>query len=86
MSGWEWEWRRRVTHANNDALMDQLKVINGKLDRMDGGMESLATELRVMSETTSGLQVLRNHDQKAFADLKSRVDKIEQRLDGLEQH
>ncbi len=62
-----------------------LRDIRGDMAKMASNMATMAAEMGAMRQHLSGITTLQDHDHGDIAELKIRLDRIEQRLELVDQ-
>jgi len=62
-------------------VLEQLRVIRGDLGKLFGEMQTMRVEMTAMRQHMAGMLTIQEHDHVDIADIKSRLDRIEKRLE-----
>lgn len=65
----------------DNILLEHMRAIRGHLARIDNAMDTLRAEMTATRHTVQGMQALQDHDHGDIAAIKLRIDRIEQRLE-----
>lgn len=65
-------------------VLEHLRAIRLDMARLADSMRTMQTEMSAMRQHLAGVVTLQEHDHGDIAALKSRVDRIEKRLDLVE--
>jgi hypothetical protein len=65
-----------------DSLVpEQLRVIRGDLGKLFSEMQTMRVEMTAVRQHMAGMLTIQEHDHVDIADIKSRLDRIEKRLE-----
>ena len=62
-------------------ILEQLRSMRTEMGRMSDRMDTLATEMRAIRHQHAAVTTLQEHDHGDVATIKVRLDRIERRLD-----
>lgn len=62
-------------------MLEHLRAMRADIARMPNRMETLAAEMTAVRHHIAGMSSLQDHDHVEIAEIKSRLDRIEQRLE-----
>jgi hypothetical protein len=65
-------------------VLEHLRAIRADMVRLADSMRTMQSEMSAMRQHLAGVVTLQEHDHGDIAALKSRVDRIEKRLDLVE--
>ncbi|MEM1088544.1 MAG: hypothetical protein AAGH90_12530 [Pseudomonadota bacterium] len=65
----------------DNILLEHLRVIRSDIGRLADRMDTVAAEMRATRQTVGAIAGLQDHDHEDIAGLKTRLDRIEQRLE-----
>ena len=65
----------------DNILLEHLRSIRADMSRMADRMDTIAAEMRATRQHVPGLTSLQNHDHADIAQIKTRLDRIERRLE-----
>ncbi|MBR1199050.1 hypothetical protein JQ634_28050 [Bradyrhizobium sp. AUGA SZCCT0240] len=65
----------------DNLVLEQLPVIRGDLGKLFNEMQTMRVELTAMRQHMAGMLTIQEHDHVDIADIKSRLDRIEKRLE-----
>jgi uncharacterized sporulation protein YeaH/YhbH (DUF444 family) len=68
----------------DNLVIEHLRAIRADMARLADSMRTMQTEMSAMRQHLAGVVTLQEHDHGDIAALKSRVDRIEKRLDLVE--
>ena len=64
----------------DNILLEHLRAIRTDMSRMADRMDTITAEVRATRQTVSAIAGLQDHDHEDIAVIKTRLDRIEQRL------
>jgi hypothetical protein len=68
--------------ANTDNLvLEHLRPIRSDIARLANRMETMSVELTAIRQHLGGVVTIQDHDHGDIAEIKSRLDRIERRLE-----
>jgi hypothetical protein len=67
-------------------VLEHLRAIRGDIGRMADDVRGLRTEMTAMRQHMAGIVTIQEHDHSDIATLKVRVDRIERRLELVDDH
>jgi hypothetical protein len=68
--------------ANTDNLvLEHLRAIRSDIARLANRMETMSVELTAIRQHLGGVVTIQDHDHGDIAEIKSRLDRIERRLE-----
>ena len=70
-----------MTEEMTNLVLEHLRAIRRDMARMENNTRVMQAEMTALRHQFSGVQVLQDNDHGEVADLKLRIDRIEQRLD-----
>ncbi|MDJ0920766.1 MAG: hypothetical protein QNI84_06530 [Henriciella sp.] len=62
-------------------ILEHLRAIRSDMGRMADRMDTVAAEMRATRQHVAGLTSLQDHDHADIAHIKTRLDRIEERLE-----
>jgi hypothetical protein len=62
-------------------ILEHLRAIRGDIAKMADGMQTMSAEMTAMRQHLSGVVTIQEHDHSDIASIKSRLDRIERRLE-----
>jgi hypothetical protein len=62
-------------------VLEQLRAIRGEIGKLVGEMHTMRVEMTAMRQHMAGSLTIQEHDHVEIADIKSRLDRIEKRLE-----
>jgi hypothetical protein len=62
-------------------VLEQLRVIRGDLGKLFNEMQTMRVEMTAMRQHMAGMLTIQEHDHVDIAGIKSRLDRIEKRLE-----
>ena len=65
----------------DNLVLEYLRAIRSDMAKMANEMHSMRIEMTAMRHVMTGHSIQLDHDDTEIADLKTRVDRIEKRLD-----
>jgi hypothetical protein len=65
----------------DNLVLEYLRAIRGDMTKMATEMHMMRIEMTAMRHVMTGHSIQLDHDHTEIADLKTRVDRIEKRLD-----
>ncbi|MBA2402190.1 MAG: hypothetical protein H0V72_26545 [Bradyrhizobium sp.] len=65
-------------------VLEQLRVIRGDLGKLFSEMQTMRVEMTAMRQHMAGMLTIQEHDHVDIAGIKSRLDRIEKRLELVE--
>jgi hypothetical protein len=65
----------------DNLLLEQSRVIRGDLGKLFNEMQTMRVEMTEMRQHMAGMLTIQEHDHVDLAGIKSRLDRIEKRLE-----
>ena len=65
----------------DNLVLEQLRVIRGDLGKLFNEMQTMRVEMTAMRQHMTGMLTIQEHDHVDIAGIKSRLDRIEKRLE-----
>ncbi len=65
----------------DNLVLEQLRVIRGDLSKLFNEMQTMRVEMTAMRQHMAGMLTIQEHDHVDIAGIKSRLDRIEKRLE-----
>ena len=65
----------------DNLVLEQLRVIRGDLGKVLSEMQTMRAEMTSMRQHMAGMMTIQEHDHVDIAGIKSRLDRIEKRLE-----
>jgi hypothetical protein len=65
----------------DNLVLEQLRVIRGDLGKLFQEMQTMRVEMTAMRQHMAGMLTIQEHDHVDIAGIKSRLDRIEKRLE-----
>jgi hypothetical protein len=65
----------------DNLVLEQLRVIRGDLGKLFNEMQTMRVEMTAMRQHMAGMLTIQEHDHVDIAGIKSRLDRIEKRLE-----
>jgi hypothetical protein len=65
----------------NNLVPEQLCVIRGEMGKLVGEMQTMRVEMTAVRQHMAGMLTIQEHDHVDIAGIKSRLDRIEKRLE-----
>jgi hypothetical protein len=62
-------------------VLEQLRVVRGEIGKLFGEMQTMRVEMTAMRQHMAGMLTIQEHDHVDIAGIKSRLDRIEKRLE-----
>ena len=62
-------------------VLEQSRVIRGDLSKLFSEMQTMRVEMTAMRQHMAGMLTIQEHDHVDIAGIKSRLDRIEKRLE-----
>lgn len=62
-------------------ILEHLRAIRSDIAKMADGMQTMSAEMTAMRQHLSGVVTIQEHDHSDIASIKSRLDRIERRLE-----
>jgi hypothetical protein len=69
-----------MTEPDN-IILEHLRAIRGDIAKMADGMQTMSVEMTAIRQHLSGVVTIQEHDHSDIANIKSRLDRIERRLE-----
>jgi regulator of replication initiation timing len=66
-------------------VLEQLPAIRGEMGKLVSEMQTMRVEMTAMRQHMSGMLTIQEHDHVDIAAIKSRLDRIEKRLELADQ-
>ena len=61
--------------------LEQLRAIRGELGKVANEMQTMRVEMTTMRQHMAGMMTIQEHDHVDIAGIKTRLDRIEKRLE-----
>ena len=65
----------------DNLVLEQLRAIRGDLGRVADEMQTMRVEMTAMRQHMAGMMTIQEHDHVDIAGIKSRLERIEKRLE-----
>jgi hypothetical protein len=65
----------------DNLVLEHLHVIRGDMSKLVGEMQTMRVEMTAMRQHMAGMMTIQEHDHVDIAGIKSRLDRIEKRLE-----
>ena len=65
----------------DNLVLEQLRAIRGELGRVANEMQTMRVEMTAMRQHMAGMMTIQEHDHVDIAGIKTRLDRIEKRLE-----
>jgi hypothetical protein len=65
----------------DNLVLEQLCAIRGELGKVANEMQTMRVEMTAMRQHMAGMMTIQEHDHVDIAGIKSRLDRIEKRLE-----
>lgn len=65
----------------DNIILEHLRAIRGDIAKMADGMQTMSVEMTAIRQHLSGVVTIQEHDHSDIANIKSRLDRIERRLE-----
>jgi hypothetical protein len=65
----------------DNLMLDHLRAIRGDIAKMADWMHTMSVEMTAMRQHLAGVVTIQEHDHGDLATIKSRLERIEKRLD-----
>lgn len=65
----------------DNLVLEQLRAIRGEIGKLAGEMQTMRVELTAVRQHMAGMLTIQEHDHADIAGIKSRLDRIEKRLE-----
>jgi hypothetical protein len=65
----------------DNLVLEQLRAIRGELGKVANEMQTMRVEMTAMRQHMAGMMTIQEHDHVDIAGIKSRLDRIEKRLE-----
>ena len=62
-------------------VLEQLRAIGGDIGRLVNEMQTMRVEMTAMRQHMAGMMTIQEHDHVDIAGIKTRLDRIEKRLE-----
>jgi hypothetical protein len=62
-------------------VLEQLRVVRGEIGKLFSEMQTMRVEMTAMRQHMAGMLTIQEHDHVDIAGIKSRLDRIEKRLE-----
>ena len=72
---------RRLMVEPDNLVLEQLRAIRGELGKVAGEMQTMRVEMTAMRQHMAGMMTIQEHDHVDIAGIKSRLERIEKRLE-----
>ena len=70
-----------MTDDTTNLVLEHLRAIRSDIARLANRMETMAVELVPIRQHLGGVVTIQDHDHGDIAEIKSRLDRIERRLE-----
>jgi hypothetical protein len=65
----------------DNLVLEQLRAIRGELGKVADEMQTMRVEMTAMRQHMAGMMTIQEHDHVDIAGIKSRLERIEKRLE-----
>jgi hypothetical protein len=65
----------------DNLMLEQLRGIRGELGKVANEMQTMRVEMTAMRQHMAGMMTIQEHDHVDIAGIKSRLERIEKRLE-----
>ena len=65
----------------DNLILEQLRVVRGEIGKLFNEMQTMRVEMTAMRQHMAGMLTIQEHDHVDIAGIKSRLDRIEKRLE-----
>ena len=65
----------------DNLVLEQLRAIRGELGRVANEMQTMRVEMTAVRQHMAGMMTIQEHDHVDIAGIKTRLDRIEKRLE-----
>jgi hypothetical protein len=65
----------------DNLMLEQLRAIRGELGKVANEMQTMRVEMTAMRQHMAGMMTIQEHDHVDIAGIKSRLERIEKRLE-----
>jgi hypothetical protein len=65
----------------DNLMLEQLRAIRGELGKVANEMQTMRVEMTAMRQHMAGMMTIQEHDHIDIAGIKSRLERIEKRLE-----
>lgn len=65
----------------DNIILEHLRAIRGDISKLNNRMDTLAAEMLATRQTIRGMSTLQDHDHADITAVKTRLDRIEKRLE-----
>ena len=65
----------------DNLVLEQLRAIRGELGKVANEMQTMRVEMTAMRQFMAGMMTIQEHDHVDIAGIKTRLDRIEKRLE-----
>ena len=62
-------------------VLEQWRVVRGEIGKLFGEMQTMRVEMTAIRQHMAGMLTIQEHDHVDIAGIKSRLDRIEKRLE-----
>lgn len=70
-----------TSHGTDNLILEHLRAMRADMAKMADRMDTMVAEMSAVRQHLSGIVTLQEHDHSDIAHLKSRLERIERRLD-----
>ena len=68
----------------DNLILEQLRAVRGEIGGLFNEMQTMRVEMTAMRQHVAGMPTIQEHDHVDIAGIKSRLDRIEKRLELVE--
>jgi regulator of replication initiation timing len=68
----------------DNLVLEQLRAIRGDISKLVNEMQTMRVEMTAMRQHMAAMMTIQEHDHADIAGIKSRLDRIEKRLELVE--
>jgi hypothetical protein len=65
----------------DNLILEQFRVVRGEIGKLFNEMQTMRVEMTAMRQHMAGMLTIQEHDHVDIAGIKSRLDRIEKRLE-----
>ena len=69
----------------DNLVLEHLRAIRADMGKMADWMQTLSVEMTAIRQHLSGVVTIQDHDHQDIASIKTRLDRIEKRLELIDQ-
>ena len=69
-----------MTEVEN-LMLEHMRAIRGEMARMSNRMDTMTAEMTAVRHHIAGMSALQDHDHGDIAEIKTRLDRVEKRLE-----